>query len=471
MTLRSRLVLAFGLLALLTAALYGGITYMAFQRQQWTQLENLLSRELTRMEGAFADPRVGVPLFDSERGGTVVQLVTSGRVVLPRPAGGALAVLPAVEEPGVVSYRRGYYLSALRPLSGGSSLRVGLDVTDEILARRSLARQLTWIGLGMALLSVLTAAFMARRVLAPLTALARRARAVDPADPEPVEYRGPHDEVENLASALNAALSNIRLRRQEERAFLAEVAHELAAPLTLVKGHLDAFERHRGTPATVAAGDTPRSVAAGDTPGAVAAGSPAAGGHLASSRGQANPLELPGTEHLRAAQEAAQELLLTSQDLLAVARGELDRPVHNEVLRLDELLSRLARAYPGVNLLAQSPGRVVGDAHQLLQAIRNLVRNAVQASGGAEGVSIELAENGELVELRVRDSGPGIPPERLDRIFERFFSGSSGAGVGLTVVSRIVEQHGGELRVETGSEGSCFTVALPSFAAQLATSP
>jgi two-component system OmpR family sensor kinase len=450
MTLRLRLVLAFGLLALVTAALYGGLTYVSFQRQQWVQLESLLARELARMEGALSNPRVGVPLFEAERGGTVVQLVTAGRVVLPRPAGGTLAVLPASGDPEVVSYRRGYYLSALRPLSGGSSVHVGLDVTDEVLARRLLARQLVWIGLSMAVLSALAAAITARRTLAPLTALARQARAVDPADPEPVEYRGPNDEVENVASALNAALANIRRRRQEERAFLAEVAHELAAPLTLVKGHLDAFERF----------------------GTTAAGAVAVAGNGGARGGEAGKrLDLPGAEHLRAAREAAQELLLTSQDLLAVARGELDRPVHNEVLRLDELLGRLARAYPGVRLFAQAPVRVVGDTHQLLQAIRNLVRNAVQASGSAEGVSIELSENGNLVELRVRDTGPGIPPERLDRIFERYYSGSSGAGVGLTVVSRIVEQHGGELRVETGTEGSCFTVALPSFAAQLATYP
>jgi two-component system OmpR family sensor kinase len=450
MTLRLRLALAFGLLALLTAALYGGLTYVLFQRQQWVQLESLLARELARMEGALSDPRVGVPLFEAERGGTVVQLVTAERVVLPRPAGRTLAVLPAAEEPEVVSFGRGYYLSALRPLAGGSSVRIGLDVTDEILSRRVLARQLVWIGLLMALLSALTAAVSARRTLAPLTALARQAREVDPANPEPVEYRGPNDEVEHVASALNAALDNIRRRRQEERAFLAEVAHELAAPLTLVKGHLDAFERR----------------------GAATAGVAAVGGNGHASGGRTGTrFDLPGGEHLQAAQEAAQELLLTSQDLLAVARGELDRPVHNEVLRLDELLGRLARAYPGVRLFAQAPVRVVADAHQLLQAIRNLVRNAVQASGSAEGVSIELMENDELVELRVRDSGPGIPPDRLDRIFERFFSGSSGAGVGLTVVSRIVEQHGGELRVETGVEGSCFTVTLPSFAAQLATSP
>lgn len=433
MTLRLRLVLTFGLTALLIAALYGGLTYVLYQRQQWSQLESLLLRELERMEGALSNRELGVPFFETERGGTIVQLVSNGRVVLPRPAG---PVLPATEELEVVAFDGGQYMSALRPLAGGSSVRVGLDVTSEVQAGYALARQLVWLGLLLALLAALTVAVLARRTLAPLTAVARQAREVDPASPEPVEYHGPNDEVWEVVSALNAALENVRQRRQEERSFLAEVAHELAAPLTLVKGHLDAYERHAAI---------------------------TAGGHASSDHG--------GEEHLRAAREAAQELLLTSQDLLAVARGELDRAVHNEVFRLDELLARLARAYPGMQLHASGAVRVVGDSHQLLQAIRNLVRNAVQASGGAEGVRVDLEEEGERIVLRVRDRGPGIPPERLDRIFERYFSGSSGAGVGLTVVSRIVEQHGGELRVETTSAGSCFTVELPSFAAQLATSP
>jgi two-component system OmpR family sensor kinase len=423
LTLRLRLILAFGLLALVAAALYGSLTYVLYQRQQWSQLENMLARELARMEGALTDPEVGVPFLTSERGGTIIQLVTNGRVVLPRPPA---EVLPASKEPGIVAFDGRQYLSALRPLSGGSSVRVGLEVTDEIGARADLARQLVWLGLLMAFLAALIGGLLAKRALTPLAALARQARGIDPAEPAEVAYDGPNDEVAEVAFALNSALGNIRRRREEERSFLAEVAHELAAPLTLVSGHLDAFAK-RGSPA-------------GD-----------------------------GEEHLQAAREAAQELLLTSQDLLAVARGELDRPLEQQVVRLDDLLKRLARAYPGIQLRSTGSARVVGDPHQLLQAVRNLVRNAVQASGDPAGVSVELREDGARVQLRVRDSGPGIPAERLERIFERYFSGSSGAGVGLTVVSRIIEQHGGELQVKTSPEGSCFTVDLPSFAAQLAT--
>ena len=429
MTLRLRMILAFGVLALVTAALYGALTFFVYQQNQWSQLEGLLLRELGRMEGLLTNPEVGVPLrVTPERLGTVMQLVTAdGRVVLPRNAG---ATLPAQDEPMLVDFDGRKYLSASRTLNNGSTLRIGLDVTSEVTGRGDLARQLIWLGALISLVAALVGGLVAQSGLAPLASLARQARGIDPSDPGQVEYRGPKDEVAEVASALNAALGNIRQRREEERAFMAEVAHELAAPLTLVKGHLDAYDRH------------------------------AAGSENGGDR-----------SHLRAANDAAQELLLTSQDLLMLARGELERRMHNEVLRLDELLERTHLAYPGITIDAAKGVRVVGDSHMLMQAIRNLVRNAIQASGGHEGVTVELEETGDQVELRVRDSGPGIAPDRLERIFERYFSGSRGAGVGLTVVSRIVEQHGGELRVETSEEGSCFSVILPSFAAQLATQP
>jgi signal transduction histidine kinase len=428
MTLRQRMILAFGLVALITALLYGTLTYVLFQRQQWSQLEGLLKRELERMEGALANPRLGVPLLDPERGGTVVQLVSAdGRVVLPR---GGRAALPAVGDPQVVQFDGRYFLAAIRTLAGGVTVRVGLDVDDEVAARGDLARQLVWTGGIMSLLAALLGGLVASGTLAPLAGLAKQARAINPSLPQSVEYRGPPDEVGELASALNATLANIRVRREEERAFLAEVAHELAAPLTLVKGHLDAFERT----ALV-------------------------------------PLDSAAHSSIRAAQEAAQELLLTSQDLLSVARGELERRTNNEVLRLDELLEQLCHAYPGITVHSSGPALVVGDRYQLIQAMRNLVRNAVQATGSTTGVSLELSEHDDLVELAVADRGPGIPPDRLERIFDRYFSGTSGAGVGLTVVNRVVEQHGGKLQVETSRQGSCFTIILPSFAAQLTTAP
>lgn len=421
MTLRRRLVLAFGVLALAVAAAYGTLTYALNQRQQWRQLESLVLTELARAEEVLEQPRLGATLFSGDRSGWVLQLVSSnGEVVLPR---GEQEGLPAVTEPELVRHQGRRLLSAARQLPAGGSVRLGLDVEDELVAARNLAAQLIWLGLASGALAALLGAALASRALTPLARLASSARRVDPADPRPVEYHGPDDEVAEVARALNAALANIRTRRDEERGFLAEIAHELAAPLMLVQGHLEAHSR------------------------------PGAG-------------EAERSRSLRAAQEAARELLLTSQDLLALARGELERPARMEVVRLQEVIERVKLDYPGVRSSGDS-GTVVGDSLRLLQAVRNLVRNAVQATGREEDVTVSLEEREGEVAVSVSDRGPGIAPERLEHIFDRYYSGGGGAGVGLAVVNRVVEQHGARLAVDSGSGGTTFTITLPSFDTQL----
>ena len=176
----------------------------------------------------------------------------------------------------------------------------------------------------------------------------------------------------------------------------------------------------------------------------------------------------PANKQLVTARDAAQELLYTSQDLLMLARGELQRPLDLKVFSLAEIITRAAEEYPGTQVVVGSAERVVGSPERMMQVARNLVRNAVQATGSAAKVSLHLKEVGENLELRVCDQGPGIPQEKLSRIFDRFYTEFGGVGVGLSVAKSIVEQHGGTLGVRsTVGEGSCFTVTLPTFTSRV----
>jgi len=108
--------------------------------------------------------------------------------------------------------------------------------------------------------------------------------------------------------------------------------------------------------------------------------------------------------------------------------------------------------------------RAVHNPEKLLQVVLNLVRNALQATreGGAIRVGLE-GRNGKVV-LEVEDDGAGIAPEHLGRIWEPFFStkGDSGTGLGLGIVKRIVEEHGGTIQVASEpGKGARFTVELP----------
>jgi two-component system C4-dicarboxylate transport sensor histidine kinase DctB len=97
-------------------------------------------------------------------------------------------------------------------------------------------------------------------------------------------------------------------------------------------------------------------------------------------------------------------------------------------------------------------------------AVSNLVRNAIEASAGSSPVACELAIDGEWAEVRVRDHGPGIPPELLDKVFEPFVTTKTergGVGLGLAITRDMITQLGGEVRLENApSGGACASIRL-----------
>jgi two-component system sensor histidine kinase PilS (NtrC family) len=146
----------------------------------------------------------------------------------------------------------------------------------------------------------------------------------------------------------------------------------------------------------------------------------------------------------------------------------------------------LAAAHPdrptGVQIICELPevGEAIvdGDEDLLHRAVFNLALNAVQASSAGGEVHIDLAADAggaplaglstsvgaadEVVVLRVRDAGSGIPPEIRDRLFDPFFTTKPfGSGLGLAVVQRAVEAHRGHIMVDTGANGTCFTMVIP----------
>ena len=119
---------------------------------------------------------------------------------------------------------------------------------------------------------------------------------------------------------------------------------------------------------------------------------------------------------------------------------------------------------------------VRGDAQVLVEAVGNLIANAIVCSPSGSRVGIGVKLDGEVVEIAVTDQGPGIPPEDQDRVFERFYRvdqarsrSTGGTGLGLSIVKHAVQNHGGEVRVwSQPGRGSTFTIRLPE-AERLAT--
>ncbi|QJA06271.1 HAMP domain-containing histidine kinase [Thermosulfurimonas marina] len=108
---------------------------------------------------------------------------------------------------------------------------------------------------------------------------------------------------------------------------------------------------------------------------------------------------------------------------------------------------------------------ILGDRARLLQALFNLVDNAFKYTPSGRRVRVEATEKDRMVRIKVEDAGPGLSPEEIPRIFDRFYTGRKGPkgrGLGLALVRAYIEAHGGEIRVESEpGRGSVFYIVLP----------
>jgi len=140
---------------------------------------------------------------------------------------------------------------------------------------------------------------------------------------------------------------------------------------------------------------------------------------------------------------------------------------------VDAAKSLLAYQDREVNLLISkvpSPfPPVTGDRDLLALAVYNLVENALKFTSGEEAVEVRALEDGKAIVIEIADSGPGIPADELSKIFEELYRGANargveGSGLGLALVQRIVELHGGQIEVRSRQDdprGTVFTVRLP----------
>jgi signal transduction histidine kinase len=207
-----------------------------------------------------------------------------------------------------------------------------------------------------------------------------------------------------------------------QRRFLTDVSHQVATPLATIMTNLSILSRAR------------RGGAAGDA--------------VADSVAEA---------------ERMKRML---GRLRALAHADEDVPLRRELVDLAELTADVVHAYTaqaatsGVDLVTEvtAPARINADKDLLREAVANLVDNAVRVS--PRGAEVKLSVDRAVI--AVADQGPGIEDERLPRLFERFQRSDSGSGLGLAIARRVVERHGGTIRVETRQgEGSTFTIELP----------
>jgi two-component system phosphate regulon sensor histidine kinase PhoR len=232
-------------------------------------------------------------------------------------------------------------------------------------------------------------------------------------------------------------LTRLKQLERTREEFVANVSHELRTPLSLIKGYVETL--------LDGAKDNPEVA----------------------------------TRFLQTIQRNAERLQFLIEDLLTISElesGRLKMNLQSVQLRpfVEKLLEDLRPQAKGrnVTLTNEVPDLTAqADAERLQQVLANIVGNAIKY-GRAEGQVAVSARNGDgdMIEVCVQDDGPGIPPEALERVFERFYRvdkarsrEQGGTGLGLSIVKHIVQSHGGKVwaRSELGN-GAAFYFTLPT---------
>ena len=228
-------------------------------------------------------------------------------------------------------------------------------------------------------------------------------------------------------------VTDLRSAERIRRDFVANVSHELRTPLTAIRGYLEALED-----GTAGDGRAPQ--------------------FLDVISRQTRRMERLVTDLLHLARlDARQEPL----EIAPCDVGEICRGV------VADLAPAIDAKRQRVLIAAGGSWRVDADPAKLHDVLRNLVENAVNYSPDGADIRLEAQPDGEACVIRVIDSGPGIPPADLARVFERFYRvdrsrSRPGTGLGLAIVKHLVGLHGGHVEAANRPEGGAvFTVTLP----------
>jgi heavy metal sensor kinase len=284
------------------------------------------------------------------------------------------------------------------------------------------------------LVVLLVAYWIARSALRPVEEITYLASDIHAGDlTQRIAVEGEPAEIQRLADTFDAMLARLESAFGQQRSFVMDVSHELRTPLTALRGHLDVLLMKKDL------NDDTRSQLEG----------------MLSEVGR---------------------LIRLTTNLLYMAHAEAGREIARRPVELDalcfEVVHQASAIRPDISIRLGHEAQVIvpGDRDLLKQLVLNLVDNAIKFSPENGDVTVSLYEKDGSVELVVGDRGPGIAPEQLEQIFERFYrvSGAQsrtvgGAGIGLAISRWIAQAHGGDIRVESEvGAGSKFIVTLPT---------
>ena len=319
-----------------------------------------------------------------------------------------------------------------------------------------LDRSLVWTGLGAGLAGILLVSLVSRRVLAPVRSLSSTARRLGQGDLSQRVAAPGRDEIGQLARSFNSMAEELESAERQRRSLMADVAHELRTPLSNIQGYLEAVR---------------------------------------------DGLLQPDSSTIDTIYQQVIHLTHLVEDLRVLALVEAGALSLNwELDSMEDLLRRSVESFGpraeakgvGLSLNISGDPKVVStkeepmlplvemDRTRISQVMANLMENAIfhTPAGGTVTVSVELTgpsddgsmdPNSKKMRVSVADTGPGLAPQELSQVFDRFYRvdasrsrSTGGVGLGLTIAKQLVEAHGGNIIAESSlGGGSRFGFELP----------
>lgn len=452
-SLRLRLLITFGIGALLLSSLFASLTYIGVQRllldnQQQTDLRQTYANAALVRSTLYTSPPELANLLNSIESATnssvlvhthhqwlstshgaatadvaesIVSLVDNGKVAQQRlNVNGELIYVVGVPIPAVETQvfevfrlsRLEHSLSVLLLVLGGGALLTSM------------------IGVGGGL-------WVSRRAVRPLEKVSATAALIAEGElTTRLEVRQADREVQQLTESFNTMVSRLVDRMERDARFASDVSHELRSPLTTLATTTTVLQQHR------------------------------------------NELSVAGRESLDLLTADLSIFKSLVEDLLEIARSDAGSLAHLiEVVPAMELVRQSVRsaaqrhglAVPAIEVAADVDGAYVGvDRRRFERVMTNLMSNAQRYANGVTAVRVTTYDH--QLAINVDDAGPGVPPEEREQIFQRFFRGRAahdrgmarGTGLGLALVRDHVQAFGGTISTFESPEGGArFQILLP----------
>jgi signal transduction histidine kinase len=308
----------------------------------------------------------------------------------------------------------------------------GLTETGRFL--RHFWLQLLGAGAVAALIALLLSRWLARGMTQPLRDMAEAARKMETGDYSERVHTRSRDEVGQLAEAFNRMSAELEGVERLRRDLVANVSHELKTPISALRAHLENL---------------------------------------------LDGIEEPNPETLQVMLNQSERLGRLVEEVLDLSRLESgDVPLDRRAVELEPLVSEVlseievVRADRRVQVDSELPidlPPALADRNRVHQVLFNLLDNAVRFTPEGGHVEVSASRHNGAVEVRVTDTGVGIPERHLPMLFERFYRvdtarsrNDGGTGIGLAIARSVIEAHGGRIWAEsTPGEGSVFAFELP----------